>query len=294
MRILFIGCVESSYRLLERLLLGRKNVVGVITRKGAGRHADFVDLGPLCRGHGVPVCHVEDINGTGAAGFIRERGPDIGFCFGWSQLLEEGVIGMFPQGVVGFHPAALPANRGRHPLVWALALGLEETASTFFMLNAGADEGDVVSQRPIPIAYEDDARALYDKVVEAAVAQEVELVEAFEKGAVQRTPQEAGRGNCWRRRGEADGRIDWRMPSRGIYNLVRGLARPYVGAHFVYGGKAYRVWKVQELGDGAPRNIEPGKVLASEGGVLDVKTGDGAVRLLQFEAAPVGEGGYLL
>jgi len=41
-------------------------------------------------------------------------------------------LGIAPLGVVGFHPAALPANRGRHPLIWALFLGLKKTASTFF------------------------------------------------------------------------------------------------------------------------------------------------------------------
>ena len=30
-------------------------------------------------------------------------------------------------GVVGFHPALLPNNRGRHPLIWAKALGLDKS-----------------------------------------------------------------------------------------------------------------------------------------------------------------------
>lgn len=36
-------------------------------------------------------------------------------------------------GVLGYHPAKLPQNRGRHPLIWALALGLKKSASTFFL-----------------------------------------------------------------------------------------------------------------------------------------------------------------
>ncbi|MFQ8877714.1 MAG: hypothetical protein ACLR7N_03875 [Roseburia hominis] len=43
-------------------------------------------------------------------------------------------------------------------------------------------------------------------------------------------------GNVWRKRGKRDGEIDWRMSSRAIYNLVRALTKPYVGAHFVYRG----------------------------------------------------------
>ena len=209
--------------------------------------------------------------------------------------MKEELIRLFPAGAVGFHPAKLPDNRGRHPLIWALALGLKETASTFFMLNAGADEGDIVSQRKVEIAYEDDARTLYDKVMDIAVKQEIELVERLESGNVVRVKQNANAGNFWRKRGKEDGRIDWRMSSRAIYNLVRSLTRPYVGAHFVHHGTEWKVWKAQELDVKDVENIEPGKALAlNDDGTVDVKAGDGAVRLVEFDRPKISEGDYLL
>lgn len=71
-------------------------------------------------------------------------------------------------GVIGFHPAALPNNRGRHPIIWALALGLNETASTFFKMDEGADTGDIVSQVKIPICESDYAADLYENIMCAA------------------------------------------------------------------------------------------------------------------------------
>ena len=59
------------------------------------------------------------------------------------------ILDLAPLGIIGFHPAALPRNRGRHPIVWALVLGLEETASTFFFMDKGADTGDILSQEKI-------------------------------------------------------------------------------------------------------------------------------------------------
>lgn len=46
----------------------------------------------------------------------------------------------------------------------ALALGLEETELTFFVMNAGADTGDIISQQKIKIEYTDYAKVLYDKI----------------------------------------------------------------------------------------------------------------------------------
>ena len=91
----------------------------------------------------------------------------------------------------------------------------------------------------------------------------------------------------------ADGKIDWRMSARSIHNLVRALAKPYVGAHFVVDGNNIKLWKTAVLVD-VPANIEPGKVLALHDGAPVVKCGQDALCLLCTEPnfAPI-EGCYL-
>ena len=36
-------------------------------------------------------------------------------------------------GVLGYHPTKLPKNRGRHPLIWALALESKEKCFNIFL-----------------------------------------------------------------------------------------------------------------------------------------------------------------
>ena len=295
MKILFIGCVESSYKLLKALCESNKNVVGVITKEKSNFNADYVDLTPICKEYNIPYQYVKNVNDVDSLEFMRACQADICYCFGWSQLLHEECIKLFPQGVVGFHPAALPYNRGRHPIIWALALGLKQTASSFFMINVGTDEGDIISQKQVDILYEDDARTLYDKIMETALQQEIEFTDAFEQGKVTRLPQNKTEGNSWRRRGKSDGQIDWRMSSYSIYNLVRSLTKPYVGAHFVFNNVDYKVWKIQELELSGMANIEPGKVIAlNADGTMDVKVYYGAVRLIDYDHPQVEEGDYLI
>jgi methionyl-tRNA formyltransferase len=81
------------------------------------------------------------------------------------------------------------------------------------------------------------------------------------------------------------------MNSIAIYNLVRALTRPYIGAHIVYGGNDITIWKVEVI-EYMGQNIEPGKVLASDGETIIVKTYDGAIKILEheFEILPnIGE-----
>jgi methionyl-tRNA formyltransferase len=81
------------------------------------------------------------------------------------------LLALPPMGVVGCHPAALSANRGRHPRIWALALSLKLTVPTFFIMEEGADSGDIVSPAGVDIAADDDAGSLYLKIVATVCGQ---------------------------------------------------------------------------------------------------------------------------
>ena len=218
----------------------------------------------------------------GLADWLRQRAPDVIYCFGWSHLLSREVLDIPPLGIVGFHPAALPHNRGRHPIIWALALGLRETASTFFIMDEGADTGDIISQVPVEISLEDNAAALYARISKIALEQIAAITADLQAGTAHRRPQPPGSGNTWRRRTKVDGQIDWRMSARSVVNLVRALSRPYPGAHCMYDERETKVWSACLTSCGQ-RNIEPGRVLALNGNRIVVKCGEDAVTLLDHE-----------
>ena len=65
--------------------------------------------------------------------------PDVIFCFGWSRLLKKRLLTIPKHGVVGFHPAELPMNRGKTSIDLGLSFRFKKTASTFFIMDEGAD-----------------------------------------------------------------------------------------------------------------------------------------------------------
>jgi methionyl-tRNA formyltransferase len=293
MRIVFIGTVEFSRRALERLVALQAAVVGVCTLQTSTFNADHVDLRDTCDRHGIPCLYSDEVNAADSLTWIRDLQPDVIFCFGWSRLLKQELLKLPPLGVVGFHPAALPANRGRHPMIWALALGLESTASTFFFMDEGPDSGDILSQRKISIAAQDDARSLYDKITLCALEQIEAFLPSLAAGTFSRLKQDHSQANTWRKRSRADGQIDWRMSAKTIHNLVRALAKPYVGAHLMLDGAEVKVWKAFPS-DGAPDKLEPGKVIARTDIGFVVKCGEGAlcVQLTEPVVSPA-VGSYL-
>lgn len=293
-RTVFVGCVESSYAILQHMLQSGYIVSGIVTMEESETNADFRSLMPLAAEYGIDCFCTKNINDEETLSFIKSKEPDVIYCFGWSRLIGKELLSLPTYGVIGFHPAAVPMNRGRHPLIWALALGLDKTASTFFVMDEGADTGDIISQREVEIGYEDDAQDLYDKVLQVAKDQVIEFTDKISSDDLARIPQDASCGNTWRKRGRMDGQIDWRMSCDAVRNLIRALTHPYVGAHFMHGDKEVKVWKCQVEITDAYRNIEPGKVIGVRTATdFLVKAYDGVVRVVDCDPVDIKEGEYL-
>ncbi|EAH8344869.1 methionyl-tRNA formyltransferase [Campylobacter coli] len=295
MRIFFIGCVQFSHFALEKLLKLQNEhlkVVGIATKKFSELNSDFYDLKKDAKN--IPCIYTEDINDIQSLNFINSLKPDIIYCFGWSSLIKKELLNSYP--IIGFHPSKLPQNRGRHPIIWALFLGLKESGSSFFLMDEGADTGRILSQESIKISYKDNAQSLYNKITKKALKQiEIFTLKIYKKSLYNQNFRDIlytlsykqKNGNTWRKRDFKDGKIDFRMSSLAIYNLIRALAPPYIGAEILYKNKIYKVYKAKIVKN-SQNNLECGKILqVNQKGIL-VKSYDGAILLTEhnFDILP--------
>ena len=293
MKIVFIGNVLFSKYTLQKVLELGGDVVGIVTKEKSKFNSDFYDLSDIAKEHNIDFLYVKDINQKENIEWIKDKNPDVIFCFGFSNLIKREILNIPKIGVIGYHPTKLPQNRGRHPLILTLVLGLKESASTFFFMDEGADSGDILSQKDFEVLYEDDAKSLYEKVVNIALEQIEEFLPKLQNNTFKRVKQDNSKANYWRKRGKRDGEIDFRMRSRAIYNLVRALTRPYVGAHLIYKGEEIKVWRVKEE-ECDLINIEPGKILEVKNNTVLVKCGENAIRILEHEFKELPEAGEYL
>ena len=291
MRILFIGCVSFSEKALLKLLELNAKIVGIITKDNSSFNSDFIDLSYISKKQSIPFKHVNDINHPNNVKWIAELNPDILFCFGWSSLIKSNLLKLTNLGVVGFHPAMLPMNKGRHPLIWSKILGLTKSGSTFFFMDEGADTGDILDQVEFDISFEDDINDIYNKMTNVALKQIEIFLPNLIKNSFSRKKQ-LEQGNTWRKRNKFDGLIDFRMNSESIINLVRGLTKPFPGAHCVKDGVEYKIWKC-ELGSNHNINLEPGKVLSINDNIIEIKTGDSSILVFDHELPKLIKGEYL-
>lgn len=290
MNILFIGHNQFSYSLLAHVQtlhfkLG-VNIVGVVTKKNSSFHSDSCSLESWAKKHEIPYFLFSKGEENPMALWIKKLKPHVMYCFGWPHLLKRDILDIPPLGVVGYHPTFLPMYRGRHPLIWTLALGLKKTASTFFFMDEGADSGDILAQKQVVIQEREDAFSLYKKLTTIALEQTTHFTKALTKGDIVRIPQDHSQATYWRKRTFKDGLIDWRMSACVIDRLIRALTRPYGGASCGYKGSDIKIWKAQIEEEAQPSEMigaEPGKIIAVEEDHIVVKCGQGVLKILEHE-----------
>lgn len=294
-RYIFIGSVEYSAHCLRALLDMNLNIISIMCpyKESAKFNSDYFDLEEVARYFGRDVYYFENIKQE--TDYIRRHSPDIVLVLGLSQIIPGDILGIPAIGCIGSHPALLPKNRGRHPIIWAIANGLRKSGVTFFWIDEGVDSGDIWVQKEFDIDISDDALSVYEKVAKLSVEILRENIPQLERGIIKKIKQDDKLANYWRKRTYKDGEIDWRMSNKRIYNLIRALAKPYVGAHCIYKGKEIKVWKsriIEELE--TYENIEPGKVISINYPWLRIKTGDGIIEIIEHGFDPLPEVGEYL
>ena len=284
MRVVVIGAIRFPHHCVSILLDMGADLAGVVTLppNKARHNADYCDLSTLAGDAGVRLVQVRRVSDAASLKAIRALRPDLILVLGFSQLLPRELLELPPMGCIGSHPAMLPRNRGRHPLIWALVEGLEESGLTFFYLDEGADSGDIVWQKAFPINTEDDAASLYSKIEILAGDGLREFIPQVAMGTAQRIPQDHSKASYWRKRSEVDGEIQWDLPGIVTYNLIRALSRPYIGAHTWFGSQRVTVWRALEPQQSVATE-PPGTILSVADETIRVQTGDGELTIIEAD-----------
>ena len=232
MRIALVGAVEGSRIALEALVAANATPAIVLTLPPdkAERHSDFTDLTTPALQVGSDVHHTSQINSDETLTALQAAKPDYCFVIGWSQICGAAFRQVASVGNIGFHPAPLPKLRGRAVIPWTILLGLPETGSTLFWLDAGVDSGDILLQETIPIDHNETAQSLYEKHMQALRTMLPRAVEQLQSGTPAKIAQDHSKATYCAKRTPDDGLIDWSAPASAILRFIRAVGAPYPGA----------------------------------------------------------------
>jgi UDP-4-amino-4-deoxy-L-arabinose formyltransferase/UDP-glucuronic acid dehydrogenase (UDP-4-keto-hexauronic acid decarboxylating) len=151
-------------------------------------------------------------------------------------------------------------------------------------MSAQADAGDIIAQRVVPIAFEDTAFTLFEKVARTAVGLFRETFPQIKAGVAPRRPQDPAQATYFGGRTPEDGRLDWAQPALRLYNLVRAVTTPYPGAFTACRGQKLYVWGSRLMPDSTGVRWPPGTIIGLQQGGCLVATGKGQLLLTRVQA----------
>ncbi len=235
MKFGFVTCVELGLSCMEAIYHAGGELDLVITlpddkaRKKSGR----VYVDSFCDEHNIPLIKSSNVNNDDVIQAIQEHGIDWLFIIGWSQIAKIAVLSAPSRGVLGMHPTLLPIGRGRAAIPWAILKSLEKTGVTMFQLDSGVDTGPIFKQLEIPIACNETATTLYQRVNEAHYELMTMAIPLLIEDKLPLVAQEPGSATVWPGRTPEDGLIDLSGSVHDAERLVRATTKPYPGAYFM-------------------------------------------------------------
>lgn len=280
MRAVVFAYQEIGFVCLEELLGTGADVACLFTHDDdPGEEIWFRRPVELAREYGIPVYTPESVNDEKWIALIRDTRPDVVFSFYYRKIIPKAILDIPRIGAFNLHGSLLPQYRGRCPVNWVLIAGEERTGVTLHFMVEKPDAGDIVAQKEVPIAFEDDVFSVYMKLVGAARELMQDVLPDLQAGTFTRIVQ-TGPSSYFGGRKPEDGLIDWTKDSLSIYNLTRAVTHPYPGAFTYLDGKKLLIWKAHPENI-SPRDVPPGTVISED--PLLVRTGSGSLRLISVE-----------
>src|SRR5207249_4864095 len=119
------------------------------------------------------------------------------------------------------HASLLPRWRGAAPIQRAILAGDAQTGVSIMQMDAGLDTGAVLAQSGVPIAPDDDAGTLHDKLAALGAEMIVATLADVQAGRVLPVPQPQQGVTYASKLGKQETLLDWSRPAVELERAVR-------------------------------------------------------------------------
>ena len=272
-----VVCAYSSVgtAALEGLLEAGVEVRALYTYPQGADEQWFTPPATVARTQDIPVHMAPAFNADGVYESIRALQPDFLFSFYFREMIQARFLELPRLGAYNLHGSLLPSYRGRAPLNWVLVKGESETGITLHAMTPKPDDGHIVAQARLPIAWDETALSLTDKAAGAGRSLVREVIPGLLDGSIPRIDQRTlGASTYFGGRKPSDSRLEFTMTAAEAFNQIRAVADPWPNAFLETDRGSVKVAWALPSSEACP----PGCFRFTQEGLL-LGFADGALRL---------------
>jgi methionyl-tRNA formyltransferase len=244
LKIVFAGTPQFAAIMLDAVMAAGHDVACVLTQPdrpaGRGRKIHPSPVKAAAERHGLTVLQPTALGDGSVSDILSAVRADVIVVAAYGLIVPRPLLGLPRLGCINVHASLLPRWRGAAPIQHALLAGDAVTGISIMQMDEGLDTGPILLQDSLPIAPDDTAGTLHDKL--AGMGARL-LVEALARRPQPR-PQDAALATPAPKITRALAEIHWSAPATFIERQVRAF-NPVPGAHTQWGGAELKLWRAQ-------------------------------------------------
>ncbi len=280
MKVIFAGTPEFAAQALSAVLAAGHEVMLVLTQPdrpaGRGMQLKTGAVKQLALAHHLPFFQPENLKDPANHITLRGTAADVMVVAAYGLILPQAVLDIPKHGCLNIHASLLPRWRGAAPIQRAIEAGDAETGVTIMGMEAGLDTGPMLLAEQLPIAPDDTAGTLLQKL--AAQGARLIVVALRDLDRLIPVPQPAEGLSYARKIEKSEATLDWRLPAATLDRRIRAF-NPFPGMVATLRDTPVKVWRAAVI-DGVAK---PGTILTVAPEGIDVACGEGALRLHELQ-----------
>lgn len=285
MRLVYAGTPAFAVPALAALRAAGHTIAAVYTQPdrpaGRGRRATASAVKQYAQAQQIPLRQPSTLRTEAEA--LAALNIEAMIVVAYGLLLPPAILAVPPRGCINVHASLLPRWRGAAPIARAIEAGDTETGITIMQMEAGLDTGPMLMQSRVPIADNDTAATLHDRLALLGGELLVQTLAALQQGRCHAQPQDHARACYAAKLTKQESRVDWQQPARVLHRKIRAL-NPAPVASTAWQGETLRIWEVGPLDPIAPTREPAGTVIDAGRAGIRVATGDGVLTLTRVQA----------
>ena len=281
MKLIFAGTPDFAAHALNAILAAGHQVDLVLTQpdrpSGRGMVLRPSPVKEVALASGIEVFQPLTLKEPAAQERVRAVQADTMVVAAYGLILPQSVLDMPRFGCINIHASLLPRWRGAAPIQRALLAGDTESGVCVMQMEAGLDTGPVLDCARLPIAADETAGTLHDKLADLGARLIVKTLAQFPVSPV---PQPEAGATYAAKIEKAEAQLNWRLPAQQLERQIRAF-NPFPGASVTLDGVAIKVWRAEI----ASANAVAGTIVSVDKHGIVVACGGGALRLTELQKA---------